>query len=81
MKIPRGCGGAELVAALHKFGYSVVRQTGSHIRLTNTSRGFEHNITVPDHSPLKIGTLNSILSDVASYLQMDKQALMQQLFN
>ena len=64
MKIPRNLTGAQLVRALRKLDYEAVRQDGSHIRLT-TRRDGEHHLTVPAHSPLKVGTLNSILKLVA----------------
>ena len=33
MKIPRDLTGLELIKLLQPFGYEVVRQTGSHIRI------------------------------------------------
>ena len=63
-----------------QFGYVVTRQTGSHMRLTSSFNGSEHHITIPRHTPLKIGTLNSILKDVASYLEIDRSKLADKLF-
>jgi predicted RNA binding protein YcfA (HicA-like mRNA interferase family) len=34
MRMPRDISGAELTKLLNKFGYKIIRQTGSHIRLT-----------------------------------------------
>jgi predicted RNA binding protein YcfA (HicA-like mRNA interferase family) len=79
MKIPRDLGGEELARLLGRYGYVASRQTGSHLRLTTSFRGAEHHITIPRHTPLKIGTLNSILKDVASYLEMDRQQLIDAL--
>lgn len=58
MKLPRDIGGQELAKLLGKYGYSVTRQTGSHIRLTTLENG-EHHITIPAHPVLRIGTLNA----------------------
>lgn len=66
MKIPRDLSGSELVRALRVLGYTLVRQDGSHIRLT-TQRDGEHHVTVPAHSPLKVGTLNSLLKLIAAH--------------
>ncbi|KXW59231.1 hypothetical protein FEMY_02900 [Ferrovum myxofaciens] len=44
MRLPRDLSGADLVKRLGRYGYSVTRQTGSHMRLTSTIRG-EHHIT------------------------------------
>src|SRR5262249_49210090 len=43
MKLPRNLSGADLAQAMKKLGYSVTRQTGSHMRLTTQQQG-EHNI-------------------------------------
>lgn len=79
MKIPRDISGFELSKLLKKFGYSIIRQTGSHIRLTTNTNG-EHNITIPAHNPIKIGTLNSILVDIANHLDISKENLINELF-
>lgn len=79
-KIPRDISGEELTKLLKKYGYEVNRKTGSHIRLVSKFKDEEHNITVPDHYPIKIGTLNNILSDLADYLKIDKKELTNKLF-
>jgi predicted RNA binding protein YcfA (HicA-like mRNA interferase family) len=81
MKIPRDVSGDELARLLAQFGYAVTRQTGSHMRLTSSSKGSEHHITIPRHTPLKIGTMNSILKDVASYLEIERSHLVDKLFS
>ena len=78
-KIPRDITGSELIKIIGKFGYQITRQTGSHIRLTTTENGI-HHITVPNHSPLKIGTLSNILSDIAEHFQISKKELLEKLF-
>jgi predicted RNA binding protein YcfA (HicA-like mRNA interferase family) len=80
MKLPRDLGGEELATRLGKYGYQVVRQTGSHIRLTSTYKDTEHHLTIPRHKPLRVGTLNSIINEVAAYLEMEKQNLIDDLF-
>jgi len=79
LRLPRDLSGEDLAKALDRFGYKVTRQTGSHIRLTSTYKGSEHHVTIPAHDPLKVGTLSSILNDVAQYLEMDKQSLAREL--
>jgi predicted RNA binding protein YcfA (HicA-like mRNA interferase family) len=65
---------------LARFGYTVVRQTGSHIRLKSVYTGTEHLVTIPNHDPMKLGTVNGILNDVSLYLGISKQELIQRLF-
>jgi len=79
MRIPRDLGGEELANLLKKYGYAVTRQAGSHLRLT-TQQGGEHHVTIPRHKPLRLGTLNSILKDVAEHLTMSRDELATILF-
>jgi len=79
MKIPRDISGKELAGLLEKFGYEISRQTGSHLRLSKSSPP-EHHITIPDHTSLKIGTLNNILNSLATHLKIEKKALIEKLF-
>jgi len=79
MKIPRDLGGEDLAKLLKKYDFGTTRQTGSHMRLVSTIKG-EYHITIPKHKPLKIGTLNSILNSLAHYLEIDKQAMVDELF-
>ena len=80
MKIPRDLNSAKLLSSLNKIGYLVTRQTGSHIRLTYKSPDGEHHVTIPDHNPIKVGTLNNILKDISRYLGISKQELVEKLF-
>lgn len=79
-KLPRDLSGKDLATLLNRFGYSITRQTGSHLRLTSILMGFEHHITIPAHDPLKIGTLNGILKDISKYLNIGRDSLIKDLF-
>ena len=79
MKLPRDISGADLAKRLGRVGYEVTRQTGSHLRLTITERG-QHHVTIPNHDPLKVGTLAGVLNDVAAHLEISRDELIQRLF-
>ncbi|MFQ5779198.1 MAG: type II toxin-antitoxin system HicA family toxin [Nitrospiria bacterium] len=79
MKLPRDLSADAVSKHLARYGYTVTRQTGSHLRLT-TKQGEEHHVTIPSPGPLRVGTLNAILTDVASHLKKSKQELIQELF-
>jgi predicted RNA binding protein YcfA (HicA-like mRNA interferase family) len=79
MRIPRDLTGKDLIKALGKLGYEVTRQSGSHIRLTTSHNG-THHITIPDHRPIKVGTLAGILGDVAAHHGMSREELLARLF-
>ena len=76
MRIPRDLDADDLIKILKRYGYIATRQTGSHIRLTTDHKG-QHHITIPNHSPLKVGTLNAILTEVAEHLGVSKDSIMQ----
>jgi predicted RNA binding protein YcfA (HicA-like mRNA interferase family) len=78
MRLPRDWGGDKLAVLLRRYGYEVTRQTGSHMRLT-TQQGGEHHITIPRHAPLRVGTLNAILKDVAKHLGLERDELLMEL--
>ncbi len=80
MKLPRDLSGAELAKLLRRYGYEEIRQSGSHIRVRSTAKGSEHQVTIPAHTPLKVGTLSSILLEIAAYLEMSKETLARELF-
>jgi predicted RNA binding protein YcfA (HicA-like mRNA interferase family) len=76
MKIPRDIGVSELVRALRVLGYESVRQDGSQIRLTTTLDG-THHVTVPNHRPLKTGTLlGGVLKPVAAHHKLTVEELL-----
>ncbi len=79
MRLPRDLSADELVAALKALGYQVTRQTGSHLRLT-TRQQDEHHLTIPRYNPLRVGTLRSILTDVASHFGVNRDEVVERLF-
>jgi predicted RNA binding protein YcfA (HicA-like mRNA interferase family) len=79
MKIPRDISANQIIKMLSKLGYSKTRQVGSHIRFTLIKEGNSFHITIPNHNPIKIGTLNSILNAVSQHLKLSKQDLINNL--
>jgi predicted RNA binding protein YcfA (HicA-like mRNA interferase family) len=79
MKVPRDIGASELIRALRALGYESVRQDGSHIRLTTTLGG-THHVTIPNHRPLKTGTLlGGVLKPVAAHHRLTVEELLAKL--
>lgn len=79
MKIPRDVSGKELIKALKVYGYEVAGQNGSHIKVTTQQNG-QHHIAIPNHNPVKIGTLAGILSEVAKHFGITKEEVIRTLF-
>ncbi len=77
MKLPRDLAGRTLAQALCKhWGYRIVHQVGSHIILQTETPGHQR-IPVPDHSPLRVGTLNAILRLVAAHKQASREEILE----
>jgi predicted RNA binding protein YcfA (HicA-like mRNA interferase family) len=80
VKLPRDLSGSQFAGLLRRYDYEQVRQSGSHIRVRSTFKGAEHQVTIPAHTPLKVGTLSGILLEIAGYLEISKEALARELF-
>jgi predicted RNA binding protein YcfA (HicA-like mRNA interferase family) len=78
MRLPRDLAGRELAKALEVLGYTITRQTGSHLRVTTELDGQHHEV-IPNHSPIKIGTLQSILRSVAMHHRLTVAQLLERL--
>ena len=77
MKLPRDLAGRTLINALCKnWDYRIVHQVGSHIIL-QTATPTHQRIPVPDHTPLRIGTLNAILRLVAEHKNVTREEILE----
>tara|TARA_B100000676_G_C17676919_1_gene629364 strand:- start:143 stop:538 length:396 start_codon:yes stop_codon:yes gene_type:complete len=67
--------GKSLIQVLcREYGYREVHQVGSHVVL-ETDSPVHHRIPIPDHNPLRIGTLNAILRAVSRAKGIDKREI------
>ena len=81
MKLPRDLSGAEVARRLARhYGYRVTRSRGCHMTVTPTAGGEQHQVTVPPHRDVRIGTLDAIIADVAAFRGLPKQAVRDALF-
>ena len=80
MKLPRNVDGDELARLLHRYGYTIDHQTGSHQQLSAMVNGKKHDLTIPRHKPLRIGTLHGIIKDVADHQKRDLELILRELF-
>lgn len=79
MKLPRNLSAADLEKALRRaFGYEFSRQVGSHRRLT-TQTGGQHHLTIPNHDPLRPGTLRAILGEVMAHHRLTLEEVLRRL--
>jgi hypothetical protein len=72
LKLPRDLDYRAIVKALSSMGYTITRLT--------TEMNGQHHITIPAHRPVKIGTLNAIIIEVAEHFKITKNELMLKIF-
>lgn len=76
MKLPRNLYGRDLAHVLcSRWSYTKVNQVGSHTIL-QTATPQHHRISIPDHKPLRIGTLNAILREVATVKGVSREDIL-----
>lgn len=64
----RRLSGKEVVTILGRFGFTVVSQRGSHIKLKRNVAGGTQTLTVPAHAELDPGTLRAIIRQAARFI-------------
>jgi len=77
VKIPRDLNGADLAKRLAVYGYSITRQSGSHMRLSRQTADGQQHLTIPAHKPMRVGTLRQILKDVANQCGISLEEVVQ----
>jgi len=70
-----GCTYQEVIRALRRDGWVVVRQKGSHIRLQKQTLKDTLKLTVPAHIPIKRSTLSHILKQAGLTVEEFKSLL------
>ena len=79
MKTPRDLSGRAFVKTLCRhWDYVELNQEGSHIIL-QTETPSRQRIPVPDHNPLRLGTLNSLLRFVSRHKGVEKEDVLRSL--
>ncbi len=69
-KLPR-ISSAEVIKALQRLGFEIVRQRGSHIVMKREAGG----CVVPNHKEIKVGTLAGILKQAGVTVEAFIEAL------
>jgi predicted RNA binding protein YcfA (HicA-like mRNA interferase family) len=65
VKLPRDLSGTDVVKALRRLGFEFSRQTGSHAILRKGSC----TVVVPQHKPIKPGTLKGVIEQAGITIQ------------
>ena len=60
--------GNQIIKILTKFGFSIERQKGSHVKLQRTVDGSRQTLTIPRHQELDKGTIKAIYNQARQYV-------------
>lgn len=77
-KTPRNLHGKKLGERLKRLGYFDDFHHGDHFIYTTLEKG-EHHVSIPQHKPMKVGTLSAILKDIARHHGLTVQELLSRL--
>lgn len=65
----RRLSGKQVLSTLNHFGFQVLSQRGSHVKLHRiNAAGAKETITVPIHDELDVGTLHAIFRQTCKYI-------------
>lgn len=64
----RRLSGPDVVAILKPFGFVVVAQRGSHMKLKRMGPAGDQVLTIPAHTALDLGTLRAILRQASRFI-------------
>ena len=65
----RSLSGEEIVRILARFGFQVISQRGSHVKLRRLAEsGHKQTLHIPLHSELRRGTLHAIYQQALMYI-------------
>lgn len=70
--------GKDVVRILSTFGFQVVSQRGSHVKLKRLSNGESQTLTIPLHKELDRGTASAIFRQASRYV--DESALREHFY-
>jgi predicted RNA binding protein YcfA (HicA-like mRNA interferase family) len=64
--------GEQILKILSKFGFEIISQKGSHIKLSRVQRNAEQILVIPNHKQLKKGTIKAIYNQTKKYVSEDE---------
>ncbi len=64
--------GKDIIKIMENFGFVVVSQKGSHIKLQKENNDTKQTLTIPNHRELDKGTLKAIYNQISNFIQEDE---------
>lgn len=63
--------GSDIIKIFRKYGFYVVAQKGSHVKLRRDSDMGKQVLTIPDHKIIDKGTLRAIIRQAGAFIPME----------
>lgn len=60
--------GKEIIALLETFGFSILDQQGSHVKMRRVLHDQKQTLTIPNHKEIDVGTLKAIYRQASKYI-------------
>lgn len=60
--------GQDVISIFESFGFSVVKQKGSHTKIRREHNEIRQTLTIPNHKELDRGTLRAIYNQALKYI-------------
>jgi predicted RNA binding protein YcfA (HicA-like mRNA interferase family) len=64
--------GSEVIKVFSKFGFEILSQKGSHIKIRRFLNNQKETLIIPDHKQLDTGTLRAIIKQASKYIPQDE---------
>lgn len=63
--------GKDVVSILNQFGFEVINQRGSHIKLRRMKEDSKQTLLIPNHKEIDTGTLRAIVRQAGRYIPVE----------
>jgi predicted RNA binding protein YcfA (HicA-like mRNA interferase family) len=70
--------GKEVISILNQFGFEVINQRGSHVKLRRIREDMKQTLLIPNHKVIDTGTLRAIVRQAGKYIPTED--LIQQFY-
>ncbi len=64
--------GKEVISILILYGFEVIKQRGSHVKLRRVKENMKQTLLIPNHKEIDTGTLRAIVRQAGRYISLDE---------
>lgn len=64
--------GSEVIKIFERFGFEIIAQKGSHIKIRRDRNGQRETLIIPNHRQIDTGTLRAIVKQSSKYIPFEE---------